>query len=94
MEDITSYTTQRTLQEGLMWSSSSEERSQDHLKVDSGQLPVDPTDQVMFRLKLLEALIDMSRFLLACRTRTHTCTCFAKVKVDAFMSNSSSHLLK
>lgn len=27
--------------------------------------PVDPTDQVMLRLKLLEALMDMSKFLLA-----------------------------
>lgn len=27
-------------------------------------VPVDPTDQVMFRLKLFEALMDMSKFLL------------------------------
>lgn len=27
--------------------------------------PVDPTDQVMLRLKLLDALMDMSKFLLA-----------------------------
>ena len=54
----------------------SEERSEGHLKVDDGQLPVDPTDQVMLRLKLLEALIDMSRFLLAYRKRAHTCTMY------------------
>lgn len=30
-------------------------------------LPVDPTDQVMLRLKLLDALMDMSKFLLAFR---------------------------
>lgn len=29
------------------------------------KVPVDPTDQVMLRLKLLEALMDMSKFLLA-----------------------------
>lgn len=29
------------------------------------EVPVDPTDQVMLRLKLLEAFMDMSRFLLA-----------------------------
>lgn len=28
-------------------------------------IPVDPTDQVMLRLKLLDALMDMSKFLLA-----------------------------
>ena len=29
------------------------------------KVPVDPTDQVMLRLKLLDALMDMSKFLLA-----------------------------
>ncbi|TNN39325.1 hypothetical protein EYF80_050495 [Liparis tanakae] len=32
-------------------------------------LPVELKDQVMLRLKLLEALMDMSRFLLACAER-------------------------
>lgn len=31
------------------------------------EVPVDPTDQVMLRLKLLDAFIDISRFLLAFR---------------------------
>lgn len=31
------------------------------------KLPVDPTDQVMLRLKLLDALMDMSKFLLGFR---------------------------
>lgn len=30
-------------------------------------LPVEPTDHVMLRLKLLEALIEMSKFLFDCR---------------------------
>lgn len=30
-------------------------------------IPVDPTDQVMLRLKSLDALMDMSKFLLAFR---------------------------
>lgn len=29
------------------------------------KVPVDPTDQVMLRLKLLDALMDMSKFLVA-----------------------------
>lgn len=36
------------------------------MKVNFNQdIPVDPTDQVMLRLKLLDALMDMSKFLLA-----------------------------
>lgn len=31
------------------------------------KVPVDPTDQVMLRLKLLDALMDMSKFLFAFR---------------------------
>lgn len=40
-------------------------------KKSQTEVPVDPTDQVMLRLKLLDAFIDISRFLLAFRmTRT------------------------
>jgi len=38
-------------------------------------LPVELKDQVMLRLKLLEALMDMSRFLLACTQRKETRLC-------------------
>ncbi len=34
------------------------------------KVPVDPTDQVMLRLKLLDALMDMSKFLFALGWRT------------------------
>lgn len=36
-------------------------------KKSQAEVPVDPTDQVMLRLKLLDAFIDISRFLLAFR---------------------------
>lgn len=43
------------------------EKAKRRQKKNQSEVPVDPTDQVMLRLKLLDAFIDISRFLLAFR---------------------------
>lgn len=59
-------------------------------------VPVELKDQVMLRLKLLDALIDMSRFLFACTKRkkeTQATLCFKSGHKKAMFVDKYSNLM-